>query len=806
VSSSSSSSGGVNDNSGNAATKDQTSTVTWSGKVQVYHRNDPSREPSMSGTIPTEATPAAASSLNSNKHCRNDSYYSDQSKNDPWNSVLSPSQRHAFENFQQTASVLSSSRTSTTTSPSSSFLTSGDTFSSRYHSSRYKHVSSQFVHSSNRYKEDFNNDRVMTWDLQEEEEEEEGEDHDDLVYWQDAEDSQRKREEKKRRRQEEYSKSLHCDLTNYWNEFLGVSALAPPSSRDTKADTSPSHAQQSQSGNDAIREETTHQDDFTRVATQAEMARHRALSALHWMQFFMPPHPWNNMYSAPLPFRRWCSDQEQQKEQPMDQAMFYSYHAGMNPVASGSQSFCSMTEMSMGITREWREDVLSDKLRKWMEDCDCVKGCQILTDGDQALFGGLAASVLEELSDECKSATKFSVVVHDGDDFHMDKGGTAKSTLQENELAYWRSENKAVCDFRNDLSQGLLLHGVASNSDLVLPLSLSRCWKSLDKKDKWSNLFEASAAAAIALETATLPFRFARGTPKSKSKIGIASGYFQGSSSLEDDDMFPIADALTFHEYISSLKPSSHRHIMVEMSCLLHSISPMQVHQSLLQGTSIERRQLEQVRNSHRDSYYRRTRGRDIDPGLWMEDYGPNGGILTSLSPINSEISSRSLHRHFALASSFRALPSTVGDIVSTYTTSLMEGEIIRHRPLSSVASVAAQSFHALTDPSTSCSAGSYWNTIVGSQTTRTFQPISVIGNTTRIHGHLNSTGNGLKTALSQKYKGYLRRDSMAGLAPELEDCEEAQESCLSLRDLYEPPMSGHDSEEEGVYYEDNYD
>jgi hypothetical protein len=80
------------------------------------------------------------------------------------------------------------------------------------------------------------------------------------------------------------------------------------------------------------------------------------------------------------------------------------------------------------------------------------------------------------------------------------------------------------------------------------------------------------------------------------------------------------------------------------------------------------------------------------------------------------------------------------------------------------------------------------------------------MGNTTRIHGHLNRTANGLKTALSQKYKGYLRRDNMAGLAPEVEDCEEAKESCLSLRDLYEPPMSGHEWDEEGVYFEDNSD
>jgi hypothetical protein len=46
----------------------------------------------------------------------------------------------------------------------------------------------------------------------------------------------------------------------------------------------------------------------------------------------------------------------------------------------------------------------------------------------------------------------------------------------------------------------------------------------------------------------------------------------------------------------------------------------------------------------------------------------------------------------------------------------------------------------------------------------------------------------------------------MAGLVPEVEDCDEAKESCLSLRDLYEPPSSAYEIDEEGIYFEDNYE
>ena len=55
------------------------------------------------------------------------------------------------------------------------------------------------------------------------------------------------------------------------------------------------------------------------------------------------------------------------------------------------------------------------------------------------------------------------------------------------------------------------------------------------------------------------------------------------------------------------------------------------------QGTSIERRDLEEEQNRNENSYYRkRGRTRDVDPGLWMKGEGPCGGILISLSTTNT--------------------------------------------------------------------------------------------------------------------------------------------------------------------------
>ena len=763
--------------------------VSWGGKVDVHRRL-----PQYEYTTKHASANTNTNAITENMEHQFNNVYRDKSHNSNYNQ-LNQTQQNAFSNFQQT---------------SSSSLSS----SSRYHASQYKHVSSQFIYTPRIASQD---GRTMDWgdDGDEEEEEDEGEEDMDGSAVE-----RREFQERKRRNQKE--NEMQFQLTNAWDTFLGTATDSNANADDNHNANTNTNANASTNGNETKESTTTIEENTTTKIATAEEMRNYALSALQWMNYFMPPHPHQHMYSAPLPFEREnrihtqsqsSNNQKTMSAKQVEQAMLYSFHAGKNPSTSSS-SFCSSNEMSSGITREWREDFLWDKIRKWMEDCDAIKGFQVTLDADEAFFGGLASSVLEELGDECRSAGRFSILVHDGDEFvdlaaGGDNGGGVNAEgadqKQEEDGKYWRSENKAVGAFRGELNSGLLLHGITEHSDLILPLSMSKCWQSLHKKNnKDKNLFEASAAAALALETMSLPFRLAKGLSKSKnrSKVGIGSGYFQGSGNQSDDDMFPTADKLSYHEFIASLKPSN-RHIVTEMSCLAHPASPDRVHQSILQGTSIERRQQEEEMHRNRNNYYsnRRSRGRDVDPGLWMEDEGNNMGLLTSLSPIGAEsTSSRSLHHHFALATSFRPLPSEVGDTLTTYTASLMEGMSIRYRPQSIVATVVNQSFQELTGGN-AYSAGTYWGSIFGPQGP-TMQPLCNLGNTTRMHDHLKITARGLKSALSRKHKGYLRRDGMAGLAPEGEDCEEAMEACLTLRDVYEPPSM--DSDDEGVYFDDN--
>lgn len=749
---------------------------SWGGNVQVHHRlpKAPYEYTTKHATSSTSANPAQ----DDDTTVQAPNIYLDRSHNSNWDK-LNDTQQHALSTFQQTASVLTAG-------------TGSSTSNSRYHSMKYKHVSSQFIYPERIASDD---GRVMKWDDDDggEEEEEEMDEY-----------AMERKQMAERQRWNQKENEMQHQLTNAWDMFLGSGTNANTAKSNEQSNNDSDSNIQSDGNSNITVDAKMGNDRDTKIAT-AEQMRNHALAALQWMNYFMPPHPLNDMHTAPLPFERENRIHAEglQKEKQVEQAMIYSYYAGKNPSASASSSFCSMNDMSSGMTREWREDVLSEKIRKWMEDCDSVRGFQIMVDADETFFGGVACSVLEELGDECRSAAKLSILVHDGDEF-LDVGsgnGEVDGKEKEEDGRYWRSEHKAVGSFRGLLNSGLLLHGITENSDLVLPISMENCWQSLRKKKEKRNLFEASAAAALALETMTLPFRLARGSSKGRSKIGIGNGFFQGSSQGEDD-MFPSVDKLSFHEFISSLKPSN-RHIVTELSCLSHPVLPARVHQAILEGTSIERRQLEEEMHRNRNSRYRQSRGRDIDPGLWMEDEGPNGGILTSLSPVTNASSSRSLHDHFALATAFRPLPSRVGDTLATYTTSLMEGMAIRYRPKSTVATVVNQSFNELTGGKAN-SAGSYWSNIFGSQTP-IMQPLCTLGNTTRMHDHLRISANGLKSALSRKNVGYMRRDGMAGLAPEGEDCEDAVEACLTLRDVYEPPSFGFDDcDDEGIYFEDN--
>jgi len=781
-------------NAGNAtATVSASNGVgAWRGNVEVHHRTPSHLNSGVNDTGgQKQGTGVTSGSMNSND---NEELYSYPFVNTSTSQHMSSLDNYdAFRQFQTSATRLYSSNNGSGSS----------NVNSRYNASRYTHVSSQYIQSSSNFNSDASG-RCMVWDDNEEEEEEE----DDYT--------RERRLNAKKQRWNRHEVDAQHDMTHAWDTFIGGASGG------------------------ASGEQKQTEEGKTEKKRKSSQDTNSILQSMQWVNYFMPPHPKSDMYAAELPFditqasgHSLSGSSNNQSKTTATSPMLYSYYGGMHP-----SSFCSTngTNEASGLSSAWREDVLSERIRRYMEDCDSVRGFHVSVDADLSMFGGLATSVLQELKDECKSAASLVVMVHDGDgdDFQVSQSAENAEDAEEKAQGgrYWRSENKAVQAFRNDLNSGLALHGITEHSDLALPLSLSNCWQSLhgiEAKSGKKNLFEASAAAALALEAVTLPYRIAKGSGSSSStknrrcRIGVQSGYFKGSGGGDDDDFpYPTADKLSFHEFISSLKPSN-RHVVTELSGHLKQpkLSPLELHHRLMQGTSIERRQLEEERNRNGNrggsGYYRRGRAQDIDPGLWAEDQSA-GGIMMPLSPmdtVNASNSSRSLHQHFCLSTAFRPLGSRVGDVVSTYNSALMEGMGIRYRPQTSIVTVAAHSFDNLTG-----SGSGYWGSILNENNSKILdkgaaaatgpvkktpaQILALLGNTTRIHYHLKTTAGGLKIALSRKYAGYLSRDNMSDLAPESEDCTDAMEACLSLRDVYESSMNFSDDEDEGVYFDDN--
>ena len=536
---------------------------------------------------------------------------------------------------------------------------------------------------------------------------------------------------------------------------------------------------------------------------------------LSWMDYFMPPHPAASTYAAPLPFGTSGSGYE--GADGATGAYVSSYFAGHSP-SSAATALASGTTLSSS----WREDVLAEKVRKILEDCDAVRGFNVTVEGGGSLHAGLATGLLQDLKDECRSAGRFCISVNRAAD--LDRGALRGGQFGRGAVmgsgpgADGASESRAVGTFRSALNSGLALHGLTENSDVFLPISLPQCGRALSNGIDTS-VFSSSAAAALAIEASSLPYRLLGPVPSSepggprKSKIGIQSGYFAGSAqSSSGSDPYANADKLSFHEFLSCLRPSN-RHTVLELDAMIRPTADVPLDQALLQGTSIERRRLEADANRNRGRYRYGGRSQDVEPGLWLEDHGNFGGTLSSLSPAGGGMQSlRSNHTHFALSTAYRPAGTDPSrDPAAAYTTLIMEGMGIRYRPEVSVGSVVRQSIRGLTD-NAGYGAGAYWDSVLGrtkdgSNTFANTPVLAVLGNSTRIHGHLVATSSNLEAALSRKYTGYMERDTMAGLTPEGDDCTEAAEACYELRDTYEPPTgSGLIDNNEGAYFSDNDD
>lgn len=493
----------------------------------------------------------------------------------------------------------------------------------------------------------------------------------------------------------------------------------------------------------------------------------RVESHIPWRMFWMPPYP--TQFAVPLPVSSWTSADD---------------FAGS--VVETWDTFLGSREWN-----SWKEDELREQLRRVLEDCDSLQGVTVMTQG-HGVYAGLATEVLQELQEECRTAGR--LVIHVADDNDSDSNDNTSSSPDRQAVdkenappslstaissPSWQLAQRDRA--RNMLQRALALHGLASHANVVLPVSL--------RNHSNLPLFAASAKLALALETATLPYRLDASDSSCSSlypsQIGLNS-YYTGN--LTGDFPFGTASALSFGEYLACLQPSQ-QHQLIELDACT---SPVDHFAQVLQaGTSLE----QDARMRQPSAFSQRSvLG---PPGAWIQNDTNKGGILTSFSPAHGfRAADRSLHHHFAMATSLRPaddnefIQSPSQDMalpmVSQHVKSLMESMGISYRPEVSVASVLEQSAGRLT--SGGYGAGSYWHSTLWNKTP---QPpvLTLLGNTSRVYPRLYSIAKDAKEVLSSiRYRGFYNRDVQSGVLPEREDSEEAIAFCLDLRDLYHPP------------------
>ena len=421
------------------------------------------------------------------------------------------------------------------------------------------------------------------------------------------------------------------------------------------------------------------------------------------------------------------------------------------PFAQGSHVEETWDTFQKGATelKNWKETLMLERLRHLLEDCDSLQGVVLVTEGC-GIYSGLATALLQELQEDCKTAGRLVINVVDPPESESSDEG-------------WHPAHVRLV--RRNIQTGLALHGLATNCHALLPLSIG----------KHKSMFHASTQLAIGLETATLPYRInGKG-----SQIGLAGGYFGGSGFASAG--YGTSEQLSFGEYLASLQPSP-RYKIFELDLCTETIDLANM---LMEGTSLERDH--RMRLQGRDAYVRRPR--DVLPGGWLE-----ADSLVSYSP--KAIGKRSFHHHFGLAGLMR--PSSKSSNIPDYLTCTMESIGIRYRPEVSMGTVASTSICQLV--AGGYGAGSYWKKTLSPET----PVLTVLSNSTRSYSYLSTVARNMKQGLSRKFNGYHNRDVMQNILPEAEDCKEAMEHSLDLRDIYHPPDgSGLGVDEEGTYFDD---
>ncbi|KAL7561809.1 hypothetical protein ACA910_013345 [Epithemia clementina (nom. ined.)] len=478
---------------------------------------------------------------------------------------------------------------------------------------------------------------------------------------------------------------------------------------------------------------------------------HLSLSNLSWRDFWMPPcHP-NSSLDIPLSGKK--SDDSR-----LDVAWSHYY-----PISQASES---------NVLRSWIEDEFLDRIRQMLEDCDSCQGFNIASSGHGA-YAGLTTQLLQYLKDDCPAARRFV--------WSISENASSAPRTSDSNAPSWRTQR--IEQARTQMEVGLMWHDYMDAAHAVLDLQLPAV------RVQRHALFHNSAILAAALEAATLPYRLAAGNSSlaaaaPSSRIGLKSYYY---GDFSGDSSFGSVSRMSFSDFLTNLQPSPGLSVL-ELDAYLPTAQDGTVWARLQEATNLERDQ----RIKYQPQLSGTRRPRDNLPGLWMMGTS-QGGLLSPLSPNRAD--DRSVHTHFALASSFRYESSSTNNVTSSsYVDCLMEGMGIRYRPEQSFATHLNESLSSLTT-SSGYSAGSYWKHAWGPKPV-----LSVLGNTTRFFAQAAQIGAGVKQVLSRQSRGFFNRDVANEILPEEDNCHEVLSTIYNLRDKYQPPRGSIEEDDDGLF------
>jgi hypothetical protein len=440
---------------------------------------------------------------------------------------------------------------------------------------------------------------------------------------------------------------------------------------------------------------------------------------LDYRSFFAPP--FSPKYSCRLPFSR------------------HSFSSQLMTTTDWDTYVTGTTHLE---NNRWNETVLFDQhLRTILEACDSVQGITIATKGNGGIYAGLTTALLQELTEECRTAGRWVL-----NDYMI----PSISALKPSEGSNPSSQSFICSNVRMAIESGLALYDFAQLSHAILPLSTTTTMDaktpSLDTEEAYRH-WKRTCDISMALETTTLAYR--------------ANSAWMSNSRTYDD--YNQGTRISFREFLSSLQPSE-RYKLLELDLHYNPHHPL----SLDTGTSVERRRLQQSRTSQHSTS-------STLPGEWLE----SSSTFTNLSSkpdVPQYAMQRSLHHHWSLASTMRCTTKSSDDM-----TCMLESMGIRYRPESYLAVILDQSFSQLI--SNGYAAGAYWKAYAETPL------MSVLSNSTRSYFYVQSVANEMKEKLfASKYQGYRQREVTNGNLLETDDCLDAMEYCLSLQDTYRPP------------------